>query len=134
MIIKAIQSLMIKKNHNLCIYVHNLSEFDGVYLFTLLSSIKDATIKPIFKDGKFINIDFILGKIKIKFRDSLLMLPLSLKIIGESFGVNNKDLFPLFFPNFVPLEYSGKVPSYKYFNNINKSEYKEYCKVFKNKK
>jgi hypothetical protein len=64
MIINAIQSLMIKKNHNLCIYDHNLLEFDGVYLFSLLSTIKDSTVKPIFKDGKFINIDFILGKIK----------------------------------------------------------------------
>jgi hypothetical protein len=125
---------MIKKNHNQCIYVHNLSNFDGVFLFTLLSSIKEAQVKPTFKDGKFINVDFILGKVKIKFRDSLLMLPLSLKVIGNSFGVSSKDLFPILFPNVTSLDYSGKVPAFKYFNNITKEEYKEYSKEFKNKK
>jgi hypothetical protein len=125
---------MFNKNHNQCVYVHNLSDFDGIYLFTILSSIKEAKVKPTFKDGKFNNIGFSIGKTKIKFRDSLLMLPLSLKVIGKSFGVSAKDFFPFLFPNVASLDYSGKVPSFKYFNNITKEEYKKYSKEFKNKK
>jgi hypothetical protein len=63
------------------------------------------------------------------------MLPLSLKVIGNSFGVSSKDLFPILFPNLVSLDYSNKVPAFKYFSNkITKPEYKKYCEEFKGKK
>ena len=40
MITKAILNIMIKKYHNYCVYVHNLSGFDGIFLFGLLSITK----------------------------------------------------------------------------------------------
>jgi len=135
MIITALKSLLVRKYNNKVIYVHNLSDFDGILFFNLLSEIEGVKIKPIFKDGYFINIEVILGKVKIKFRDSLLMLPFSLRSIGTAFGVAQKDFFPILFPNFANLNYSGKVPAFKYFNRkISKEEYKEYCKEFKGKK
>jgi hypothetical protein len=99
----------------------------------LLGKIKDSKIKPTFKEGNLIKIDFSLGNVTVKLRDSGLMLPLPLRILGQAFGVSAKDLFPLFFANYVSLFYNGEVPAYKVFKNITKSEYKKYCNDFKNK-
>jgi hypothetical protein len=79
MIIRGIISIMKPKYHNYCVNAHNLSDFDGVFLFNLLYKIENTNIKPLFKDGKFLNIDFIFFcKYNLKFRDSLLMLPVLL--------------------------------------------------------
>jgi hypothetical protein len=125
MIIQAITSIMKRKYNGYKIYVHNLSNFDGIFILKALSSIKYSSLKPIIKDDKIIDIKIIFGKYNISFRDSLLMLPTSLSKLAKQFNVENKSLFPYNFVNNkynnnIDLNYIGKVPSFKYF--INRSQ------------
>jgi DNA polymerase type B, organellar and viral len=70
---------MNKKYNNYCIYSHNLSDFDGVFLLKHLTSFvnkeKKITLDPLMKDSKMINLLFKFNKYSIKFRDSYLMFP-----------------------------------------------------------
>jgi hypothetical protein len=54
--------------HNYKIYVHNLSNFDGIFLLKKLVNMKynnePVNVKPTLKDSKMINIDIKFGKIK----------------------------------------------------------------------
>jgi len=126
----AIASILIKKYNNYKIYVHNLSNFDGIFLLKILASLKNCFIKPIIKDGKMINIELTSYKIKINFRDSLLMLPLSLRKLAITFKVENKGIFPYLFvndPN-VKLNYNGPIPSFDKFVNLSREDYDSYSK------
>ena len=62
----------------------------------------------------------------IAFKDSLLMLPQSLRSLAKSFNVEEKSYFPFKFVNnpSIPLEYIGKTPDYNYYEGIGKEEYK----------
>src|ERR1700761_8969523 len=84
------------------IYVHNLSGFDVVYLLNSISKY-GSNAKVIMRDDKFISINIKKamtpgsGVIKgqpiyssISLRDSLSILPSSLKNLGKSFGVGEK--------------------------------------------
>ena len=78
------------------------------------------------RDGKIININFRfqINKDKIgliKFRDSMLLLPDSLRNLGESFGVQKKSYFPFDFvndPN-IDLNYIGDMPSIDCYEKLN---------------
>jgi hypothetical protein len=61
------------------------------------------------------------------------MLPLKLRDLCSAFCSSAKDFWPYSFVNKVPLKYSGKIPAYKNFKDMSKTEYKIYCKQFKNK-
>jgi hypothetical protein len=121
-----------------------------------------GNLKPTMRHGKMIDIKFQFKTKKSKlvfslyFRDSYLLIPVSLKDLGKNFNVENKGLFPLFFVNNpeIPLDYIGDVPDFKYFNEKGYTmeyyeenfrdknpkyikykgptpeEYKEYCKEF----
>jgi hypothetical protein len=141
----AIASIMKSKYHNYRVYFHNLSYFDGIFLFKILITLSDKVV-PIIRDDKMIEIRLYYGKyinnkgvIKYKyilyFRDSLLLLPSSLKQLAINFNVENKDFFPYDFINNsnVSLDYIGQVPDIKYFNNITTEEYNNYCEEFKDK-
>nr|YP_010852515.1 DNA polymerase [Aureoboletus raphanaceus]WGL38744.1 DNA polymerase [Aureoboletus raphanaceus] len=136
MIKTALSYLLTRKYHNYKVYVHNLSNFDGIFIFNILMEIGDS-VKPIINDGKFINITLNFGnKYNIHFRDSYLMLPSSLDKLAKAFNVENKIIFPY---NFVTNDriynnYEGNVPNINYFNNLNIEEYKIYCENFKNNK
>jgi hypothetical protein len=136
MIINAIMSIIVTKYNNYCLYTYNLSNFDGIFLFKILSEITESKIKPLFKSGKFINLIFTFDKNKIKFKDSLLMFPKSLRNLTQAFLVISKSYFPYNFANVAKLYYSGKIPEFKYFEDITgftKKDYILYCKDFKNK-
>ena len=94
MIIAAIKSLMIKQYNKFNIYFHNLANFDGIFLLKILSNIPGAIVQPILHKGKLVQITFKLNKIKVIFRDSLQMMPISLRKLAKSFGVLNKSFFP----------------------------------------
>src|SRR5882757_4522604 len=133
-----ILSLFQNKYKNHIVYVHNLSFFDGIFLMarSAFSSIDNLIVNPLIKDGKYFNIELILDDIKIIFRDSLLMLPLSLKKLSKSFAVEDKSIFPYDFVNdrdINDFDYIGKLPLFKYFTNTSQSEYVNYKKQFKNK-
>ena len=134
MIETAIKSLMIKQYNKFNIYIHNLANFDGIFLLKILSTIEGAIIQPIFHKGKLVQITFKLNKIKVVFRDSLQMMPISLRKLAKSFGVLNKSFFPHLFINQdnINFDYIGNVPDFSLFNDININEYNEYKANFTN--
>ncbi len=135
MVKTALKTLLIRKYHNYKIYVHNLSNFDGIFIFKLLMEIS-SNIKPIINEGKFINITVKFNdKYNLQFRDSYLMLPSSLKKLAKSFKVEDKSIFPYKFVNNDTIfnNYSGDVPNFEFFDNISRLEYNQYCNEFKNK-
>ena len=82
MIKTCLSSLLIRKYHNFKIYVPNLSNFDGIFIFDLLTEIGQK-VNFIINDGKFVDITVkFKDKYSIHFRDSYLMLPSSLQKIS----------------------------------------------------
>jgi hypothetical protein len=126
--------LMKRKYNGYRVYLHNFSNFDGIFLLRVMTELSNH-IQPIIKDGRFINIKFSFGKYNIYFRDSYLLLPFSLSNLSKSFNVDKKSIFPYFFVNNVNihLNYEGKVPTYNYFTKITEEEYSVYCKDFLSK-
>lgn len=136
MISTCIMSLLIRKYDGYKVYVHNLSNFDGIFLFREIADIKDYTLKPLLKDGKMINLNISKNvkaqKYQIDFRDSMLMLPQSLRKLAKALNVESqKGVFPYDFVGTDNIEYVGEVPEFKYFKDISLDEYNEYCKDFK---
>jgi hypothetical protein len=119
---------------SLTIYAHNLSKFDGVFLMKHLMSFGE--VKPIMFHGKLISIRVILsikghkGKTLI-FKDSLLMLPLSLRQLSNSFKVDNsKGHFPILLND---LNYKGAFPDFEYFTSLSQTEYLNLKNQYSNK-
>jgi hypothetical protein len=141
MLLTAIRSLLLTKYHSWNIYFHNLSLFDGVFIFKLLAEMPNSKIYPILKDGKMINLKLEWlsnnSKYYINFRDSYLMLPESLRKLSSSFGVEKKGYFPFSFLNdsLIPLNYEGTIPDFKYYLesnlSINDEKYDEKYKIIK---
>jgi hypothetical protein len=131
MLKESILYLMKRKYHGYKIYLHNFSNFDAIFLLNILSSLSDK-IKPIIKDGRFINLQFkFADKYTLYFRDSYLLLPSSLRKLAIDFNVTNKGIFPYKFVNSnIELNYEGSVPNYDFFENISLSEYNDYCEEF----
>jgi len=142
MIEAALKSIMKSKYDGYKIYFHNFSYFDGIFLIKHLSNLSKLNLKPIVKDGRFINFPFKFrsekgGKIyTIYFRDSYLLLPSSLRKLALSFYTELKGIYPYKFVdnNNLSLIYEGKVPAIKYFSKISEDEYNKYCSLFKNQK
>jgi len=132
MIINCIKEIMVKKYDNWKIYIHNLAKFDGIFLLKILANLGE--IKPIIHDNKIISITFKMNGYVVTFKDSQQILIFSLRDLGQTFNVNiQKSIFPYTFVNENNLEYIGHVPDFKYFDGISKSEYFNYCEIFKNK-
>jgi hypothetical protein len=93
----ALNELLDARYHNHKIYVHNLSNFDGIFLLKYLLNLRyngmQVFIEPVLKDGKFINLDLSFGKYKISFRDSYLILLFSLAKLAKTFNVGEKGEF-----------------------------------------
>jgi len=122
----------------LTVYAHNLSKFDGIFLFNQL--LEFGIVKPRYHNQKL-----ILFKVKLTipgfknktiiFKDS--MLPLSLRILCAAFSIeSSKGYFPFNLNNIL---YKGVFPKFEYWTGISLSEYglllKEYTGVewnFKN--
>ena len=128
MLTAAIKSLMRNKYNNHSVYAHNLSKFDGIYLLRVLAQL--GLKKPIIKDGNMIalpiNWNLRNNKIgTITFKDSLLMLPQSLRSLAKSFNVEEKSYFPFKFvnnPN-ISLDYVGNIPSIDQWNDITQEQF-----------
>jgi len=87
MLQSAIESLLKPKYSGYNIYIHNLSKFDGVFLFKFLSIFKsnkfNTQLTPINRSGNIINWKLNFSSVNskrqlkyfINFRDSLLMFP-----------------------------------------------------------
>jgi hypothetical protein len=139
MLEEAIKSLMIRKFDNYKIYLHNFSNFDGIFLLKILSNLSN-NIRPTIRDGRLINIRFTYNnEYNLYFRDSYLILPSSLRKLVSSFNVESKGIFPYKFVNneHIPLNYVGKFPRFTFFDYKdileNKVEYIKYKNSFNNK-
>lgn len=137
---EAFQTIATRKNRGKVFFVHNLSNFDSIFILDTLSKLGDVQI--IRKDGKIFKIDFTYStsdsktKYKFHFMDSYQFLNASLKKLCICFNVeHSKILFPIFFPNSdsFNMEYIGAVPDIKYFPvGTTTKEYLEYCKKYEN--
>jgi hypothetical protein len=123
----ALASIMKRKYDGWKVYCHNGSGFDYVFLMSYITGLGE--VDPIIKDSKFINIKLKWIKenteYSINFRDSLLMLPSSLRKLSKAFNVESKGYFPFRFVNnfTVDLDYVGNTPDLSYFTDITKDEY-----------
>ena len=115
---------------NLTVYAHNLSGFDGIFLMRQL--LPFGIIEPIIFNGRLISIKFksTLGK-SIVFKDSYLLLPLSLRDLCVAFGVTfSKGYFPF---NFTDIFYTGVLPKYGCWTDIPLHVYESIKLGYKNK-
>lgn len=129
--------LMKRKYNNYRIYLHNFSKFDSVFLISVMSDLSNQ-IKPIIREGQIIDLRFKFAqKYSLYFRDSLLILPGSLRSLAENFGAKNTELkgvFPYRFVNNsnIKLNYVGPIPAFSYFSDISLEEYQKYSEEFIN--
>jgi hypothetical protein len=124
--------LMKRKYHNHKVFLQNFSNFDAVFLLTVMTDVSDQ-VQPVLRDGQYINLTLkFAGKYKLYFRDSYLILPSSLRNLAKNFGVENKGIFPYRFVNNknISLNYSGPLPAFEYFDGITEEEYNNYSKEF----
>jgi hypothetical protein len=133
MIEHAIPDLMRKKYDNYIVYIHNLANFDAIFLLKILTNL--GQIKPIIHNDKLISIGFKFNNYNITFRDSQHFLNASLASLGESFKVELvKSIFPHSFVNENNLKYIGEVPDFNSFTNkIELTDYNKYKTNFKDK-
>ena len=114
-----------KANSNsITVYAHNLSGFDGILLMKHCLSF--GQVDPLLHNGKLISIKLKLNIIGYKsktviFKDSFLLLPLSLRKLCSAFNViNPKGYFPFKFTN---IFYKGLLPLIEYWKDITQMEY-----------
>ena len=122
MIFQAISDLMIKKYDNYKVYIHNLANFDAIFLLKLLAEI--GICHPIIHHDKIISIGFNMNGYVVQFRYSQQLLIGSLAKLGVSFGVKTlKSYFPYNFAAEDTLNYIGPTPSISLFKGISDEEY-----------
>nr|YP_010691073.1 DNA polymerase [Phellinus igniarius]WBU93174.1 DNA polymerase [Phellinus igniarius] len=136
LIFEVLRNLLIKANSGKIIYIHNSSNFDLIFLLKHIANYPEVELEPIIKDGKFINLKIRYGSNKtyfINLKDSLLLLPVSLRKLAVFFKVDTlKSIFPYSFVNKDNLNFIGDVPSIEYFDNISIIEYNQYKARFNN--
>lgn len=138
MITASVKYLMKERYNKHKVYLHNFSYFDSVFLIKTLSTLSDKIV-PIIRDGRIINFKFNYKKhYYLNFRDSLLLLPLSLAELAKAFNIESKGIFPYKFVNNknITLDYIGKFPGFRFFdfNKISSLDFMNYKNSFKNKK
>jgi hypothetical protein len=122
MIISALKDLMVKKYDNYKIYIHNLANFDGIFLLKIFTNI--GICKPLIHHDRIISISFTMNGYTVHFRDSHQLLLGSLLKLGKAFKVKVlKAIFPHTFINENTLDYIGITPSISLFNGITDEEY-----------
>lgn len=138
MLFYALINVIKAKYHLYNVYVHNLSKFDGIFLLNALKRIGNTDVKITRKDGKFINIKVTYNdKYTINFRDSLLILPVSLAKLAKAFDLEDKGIFPYKFVDNkynsdIDLNYRGEIPAKMYFDNISESDYTNLSRLYPN--
>lgn len=109
---------------NLTIYAHNLSGFDGIFL--LKHILPYGKVKPLIHNDRLISIKVLftiegyIGK-TITFKDSMLLLPLSLRSLCSAFNITvPKGYFPFLLNDIL---YKGIIPRFEYWTGITVKEY-----------
>jgi len=125
----AIYSLMKRKYNGWNVYIHNGSLFDLIFLLKYITVM--GKVDPIIKDSKFINLKLswnsndVKRSYSINFRDSMLLLPSSLRKLSKAFNVESKGYFPFTFVNDsnINLDYVGPSPDFSHYEGITKEDY-----------
>lgn len=129
MIKASIKDIMINKYDNYKIYIHNLSNFDAIFLLKILAEIGNC--KPIIHHDTIISIQFDMNGYIVQFRDSQQILTASLRNLAKAFGVDTKkSIFPYSFVNKDNLDYIGPIPDFKYFDGISSLDYNCYIENY----
>jgi len=120
MIIASFDAILSSKKYDgYTVYVHNLSNFDSLFMLKALAS--EFKIDPFFHNNSLYSLNVSKqvkneGTIKIKVVDSFKMLSFPLRTLAKSFEVNTlKGVFPYRFVSADNLEYVGVTPSYDFF-------------------
>jgi len=120
-----------KESKVITVYAHNLSAFDGIFLMKHL--LQFGRVEPILHNGKLISIKIklnVLGFMNktIVFKDSYLLLPLSLRKLCEAFNIGvSKGYFPFGLSN---IFYKGELPVIELWKNIPSNEYTDLIAEF----
>ena len=136
MILDCLNQLISIKYDGFKVYVHNLSNFDSLFILNILQNNFDINLtrnkgriisikvsktvpNPLFRDKEKV--------ISLTFYDSYQLLPSSLRKLGLSFNtITQKDIFPYNFVNKDNLNYVGPVPSMEFFPTDTFSSIDEY--------
>jgi hypothetical protein len=120
-----INELLIMNNTNkLIVYAHNLSGFDGIFLLKHLFSF--GKVEPLLFNGRLISIKVKINLVghtdkTIEFKDSFLLLPLSLRVLCKAFNVViPKGHFPFKLAN---IFYTGILPAFEYWTGLDLNTY-----------
>ena len=133
MIYKCLDNMLKPKYHNYTVYAHNLGNFDVNFIFKIL--VRNFEVSRLIARGNSLiyfevkrNLSPSLNEagiaklkkastVKLKFLDSICLLPSSLAELGNSFKVETlKDFFPYNFVRADNLNYIGSLPDIKYFD------------------
>ena len=123
-----------KESKTITVYAHNLSGFDGTFILKYLMDF--GNVEPILFNGKLMSIKVRLSiegyKNKtIIFKDSYLLLPLSLRNLCLAFNVSlPKGYFPFYFTN---IFYAGVLPAINCWKDISRKVYAGILSEYKNK-
>jgi len=117
------------------IYAHNLSGFDGIFLLKHL--LEYGKLEPLIFNGKLISIKLIVKGDKksetktIIFKDSYLLLPLSLRKLCKAFNIEKpKGYFPFLLND---IFYSGVIPKFENWTGVSLSEFENLVSKYKGK-
>jgi hypothetical protein len=113
------------------VYAHNLSGFDGIFLMKHLLGY--GKVEPLLFKGKLISIKVRISSMNksILFKDSYLLLPLSLRRLCLAFNVPvPKGYFPFKLTN---IFYTGVLPKFEYWTGLSLSTYESIAIEHKNK-
>jgi hypothetical protein len=116
--------MMAKRYKGYTIYVHNLGGFDSIYLINEIPKhFKDIDI--VNKDNQILSIKVKTNKdnfVDIIFRDSLKLIPGSLRSLAKEFGSSTqKGFFPYSFVKSDNLDYIGNIPNMDYYEKDDKN-------------
>jgi hypothetical protein len=110
------------------VYAHNFSGFDGILLLNYLIIYPNSKVKPVIFNGKLMSIEFVIEDKKIIFKDSLLLLPLSLRKLCSAFSIESKkSYFPFLFQD---INYIGALPPITLWPGISTEMYTEILNNF----
>src|SRR6201992_1337145 len=119
------------RNNALTVYAHNLSSFDGVFLMKHL--LPYGKVEPLIHNGKIISIKLRLGieghiNKTILFKDSYLLLPVSLRNLCNAFNILiPKAHFPFLLND---IFYKGIFPAFNYWTGVSLDEHLSLSKQF----
>jgi hypothetical protein len=137
LLILCIDSMLISKYHNYNFYIHNLGNYDVIYIYKILCEFnlnkksEYYKLKTVYRDDVTLRLSISIKSssnkiIKINLIDSLNILNASLANLSEAFKVNTKKgIFPYKFVTKDKLNYIGETPGIEYYN----TDFKDKIKV-----